>query len=129
MLTEADLDVKLDFDSVRAAGSFLGAGGLIVLDETVDIVEVMHIIERFLWNESCGQCTPCREGSGWITRILGRVLDGKGIPEDLDNIQRVGENITGKVICALGDTVGMVATSTLKKFRPEFEKRIQGGRP
>ena len=129
VLTAQELDVKMDFDSLRSVGSFLGAGGLIVLDETTDMVEVLHIIERFLWHESCGQCTPCREGSGWLTAILERLLAGGGADGDLKNIDRVGENITGKVICALGDTVGMVARSMLKKFPADFESRLKGARP
>jgi NADH-quinone oxidoreductase subunit F len=123
-LLEKDLDLKLDFDSIRAAGTFLGAGGMIVLDETVDAVEVAHNIERFLAHESCGQCTPCREGSFWNEEILERLLDGKGTPEDVPNMTRVGENITGKVICALGDTVGMVTRAYMSKFPEDFKKRV-----
>ncbi|TBR19285.1 NADH-quinone oxidoreductase subunit NuoF [bacterium] len=116
--------LKLDFDSLRGKGSFLGAGGVIVLDDTVDMVDVLFIIERFLWVESCGQCTPCREGSGWATRILDRMRKGLGAAEDPDNLVRIGENVTGKVICALGDTVGMVAMAMIKKYRADFEKRL-----
>lgn len=123
-LLEKDLDIALDFDSIRAAGTFLGAGGMIVLDETVDAVEVAHNIERFLAHESCGQCTPCREGSSWSERILERVLEGKGQAGDTENLARVGENITGKVICALGDTVGMVTRAYISKFPEDFKKRV-----
>ncbi|MEK7234905.1 MAG: NADH-quinone oxidoreductase subunit NuoF [Elusimicrobiota bacterium] len=122
-LLEKDLDLRLDFDSIRAAGTFLGAGGMVVLDETVDAVEVAHNIERFLAHESCGQCTPCREGSNWSERILGRLLAGKGEAGDVENLARVGENITGKVICALGDTVGMVTRAYIAKFPDDFRKR------
>src|SRR5207244_2557355 len=80
---EEALKVQMDFDSLRTVGSFLGAGGIVVLDETTDIPSVFHIIERFLEHESCGQCTPCREGSGWTKRILRRILDGQGTPEDI----------------------------------------------
>lgn len=123
-LLEKDLDIALDFDAIRAAGTFLGAGGMIVLDETVDAVEVAHNIERFLAHESCGQCTPCREGSNWSERILERVLEGKGQAGDTENLARVGENITGKVICALGDTVGMVTRAYISKFPDDFKKRV-----
>ncbi|MDE2144064.1 MAG: SLBB domain-containing protein [Elusimicrobia bacterium] len=126
-LLEKDLDLKLDFDSIRAAGTFLGAGGMIVLDETVDAVEVAHNVERFLTHESCGQCTPCREGSYWSQEILERVLDGKGTAEDLPNMIRLGENITGKVICALGDTVGVIARVWQQKFPEDFKKRVPNG--
>ncbi|MDE2144223.1 MAG: SLBB domain-containing protein [Elusimicrobia bacterium] len=126
-LLEKDLDLKLDFDSIRAAGTFLGAGGMIVLDETVDAVEVAHNIERFLTHESCGQCTPCREGSFWSEEILERILHGKGTAEDLPNLVRMGENITGKVICALGDTVGVIARVWQQKFPEDFKKRVPNG--
>ena len=126
-LLEKDLDLKLDFDSIRAAGTFLGAGGMIVLDETVDAVEVAHNIERFLTHESCGQCTPCREGSFWSEEILERILHGKGTAEDLPNLVRMGENITGKVICALGDTVGVIARVWQQKFPDDFKKRVPNG--
>ena len=123
-LTAAEIDVPMDFDSLRTVGSFLGAGGIVVLDETRDMVEVAHNIERFLAHESCGQCTPCREGSEWTTRILERVLGGAGTKADLPNLERVGENITGKVLCALGDTVGMAVRGYMKKFPEDFKKRV-----
>ncbi|MCM2303752.1 MAG: NADH-quinone oxidoreductase subunit F, partial [Elusimicrobia bacterium] len=123
-LLEKDLDIALDFDAIKAAGTMLGAGGMIVLDETVDAVEVAHNIERFLMHESCGQCTPCREGSNWSERILERMLEGKGEKGDTENLARVGENITGKVICALGDTVGMVTRAWIGKFPDDFKKRV-----
>lgn len=123
-LLEKDLDVSMDFDSIRAAGTMLGAGGMIVLDETVDAVEVAHNINRFLAHEACGQCTPCREGSAWNERILQRVLDGKGVAEDLPNLQRIGENISGKVICALGETVGVVSRAYMARFPDDFKKRV-----
>ncbi|HEX4046320.1 MAG TPA: NADH-ubiquinone oxidoreductase-F iron-sulfur binding region domain-containing protein [Elusimicrobiota bacterium] len=126
-LLEKDLDLALDFDAIRAAGTFLGAGGMIVLDETADAVEVAHNIERFLTHESCGQCTPCREGSFWSEEILERLMDGKGTAEDMPNLTRVGENITGKVICALGDTVGVVTRAYMSKFPEDFKKRIPHG--
>ncbi len=126
-LLEKDLDLALDFDSIRAAGTFLGAGGMIVLDETADAVAVAHNIERFLAHESCGQCTPCREGSFWSEQILERLLDGKGAAEDMANLARVGENITGKVICALGDTVGVVTRAYMSKFPEDFKKRVPHG--
>lgn len=125
-LLEKDLDLALDFDAIRAAGTFLGAGGMIVLDETADAVEVAHNIERFLAHESCGQCTPCREGSFWSEEILERILGGKGTADDVPNLTRVGENITGKVICALGDTVGMVTRAYISKFPDDFKRKVDG---
>ncbi len=123
-LTAEEASVPMDFDSLRGVGSFLGAGGIVILDETRDMAEVAHNIERFLSHESCGQCTPCREGSEWTVRILDRILEGKGVPRDLPNLTRIGENITGKVICALGDTVGMVTRGYMKKFPKDFEGKI-----
>lgn len=123
-LLEKDLDIALDFDSVRAAGTFLGAGGMIVLDETVDAVEVAHNINRFLAHESCGQCTPCREGSAWNERILERMLEGKATVDDPPNLTRVGENVAGKVICALGETVGVVTRAYMSRFPEDFKKRV-----
>jgi NADH-quinone oxidoreductase subunit F len=120
-----DLDTPMDFDSVRMKGSFLGAGGIVVLNDTRDMAETAHNIERFLTHESCGQCTPCREGSEWTTLILERLLRGRGRRSDLPNLQRVGENITGKVICALGDTVGMVTRAYMKKFPKDFDGKVQ----
>jgi NADH-quinone oxidoreductase subunit F len=87
-------------------------------------VEVAHNIERFLTHESCGQCTPCREGSNWSERILERMLEGKGEAKDIENLSRVGDNITGKVICALGDTVGMVLKGYISRYPDDFKKRV-----
>ncbi|MBI5210775.1 MAG: NADH-quinone oxidoreductase subunit NuoF [Elusimicrobia bacterium] len=119
-LSADDLDLPMDFDSVRGKGSFLGAGGIIVLDETADMVEVVRLIIEFLSHESCGQCTPCREGSVWTERILERMLEGAGRPGDPANLERVAGNVTGRTICALGDTVGIVLKAYLKKFPEEF---------
>ncbi|MBI5241731.1 MAG: NADH-quinone oxidoreductase subunit NuoF [Elusimicrobia bacterium] len=124
VLTADELDTPMDFEGPRAKGTFLGAGGVIVLDETADMVMVAHNIERFLAHESCGQCTPCRQGSYWHERILERGLSGGGTAEDLATLERAGENITGKVICALGDTVGVVTRALMKKFPEDFKARF-----
>jgi NADH-quinone oxidoreductase subunit F len=124
VLTADELDTPMDFEGPRAKGTFLGAGGVIVLDETADMVMVAHNIERFLAHESCGQCTPCRQGSYWHERILERGLSGGGTAEDLATLERVGDNITGKVICALGDTVGVVTRALMKKFPEDFRARF-----
>jgi NADH:ubiquinone oxidoreductase subunit F (NADH-binding)/NADH:ubiquinone oxidoreductase subunit E len=123
-LTVPETTVPMEFDSLRTVGSFLGAGGIIALNDTVDMSEVLYIIQRFLHHESCGQCTPCREGAGWSERILHRIQMGSGVPEDLPNLNRIGGNIMGKVICALGDTVGMASMAYLKKFGADFEARL-----
>ena len=121
VLAEQEIGLAMDFDGLRTAGSFLGAGGVVVLDESVNMAQVAHNIERFLAHESCGQCTPCREGSEWTVRILERILEGGGQKEDIKNLERIGENITGKVICALGDTVGLATRAFIKKFPQDFE--------
>ncbi len=121
VLTAAEVGVAMDFESLRTVGSFKGAGGVVVLDETVNMAMVAHNIERFLAHESCGQCTPCREGSAWTVRILDRILAGEGDAFDLENLDRMGENITGRVICALGDTVGFVTRACLQKFPEDFQ--------
>jgi len=123
-----ELEMPMDFDGPKKFGTFLGAGGVVVMDETVNMAEVAHNTERFLSHESCGQCTPCREGSNWTVRILERLFSGGGVAEDLPNITRMGENITGKVICALGDTVGAVARAYLKKFPKDFESYLSGAK-
>ena len=94
------------------------------MDESVDMVEVLFVIERFLSHESCGQCTPCREGSRWIKRILERMLAGRGASDDADNLLRLADNITGKVICALGDSAGMAARAMVAKFPEDFKKYL-----
>ncbi|MBI5242926.1 MAG: NADH-quinone oxidoreductase subunit NuoF [Elusimicrobia bacterium] len=124
LTAEEAAKARMDFDGLRSAGSSLGAGGLVVLDETADMVETLHIIERFLRHESCGQCAPCREGSGWVARILSRILEGNGIPEDLGNLSRISGNVAGRVICALGDSVGMAAKAMIEKFPEDFRRRI-----
>ncbi|MGH9334673.1 MAG: NADH-quinone oxidoreductase subunit NuoF, partial [Vicinamibacteria bacterium] len=128
VLTPSEIDVPMDFDGLRSVGSFKGAGGVIVLDETADMALVAHNIERFLAHESCGQCTPCREGSEWTVAILDRILDRHGDPSDLENLDRMGENITGKVICALGDTVGVVTRAFMKKFPEDFRGKVGASR-
>jgi NADH-quinone oxidoreductase subunit F len=128
VMTADELDTPMDFEGPRAKGTFLGAGGVIVLDETADMVMVAHNIERFLAHESCGQCTPCRQGSYWHERILERGLSGGGTSEDLAALERAGENITGKVICALGDTVGVVTRALMKKFPEDFKAKFPAER-
>jgi NADH-quinone oxidoreductase subunit F len=118
----------LDFDSIAKAGSMLGSGAVIVMDETVCMVKALERLSYFYFEESCGQCTPCREGTGWLYRIVHRIEHGQGRPEDLDELIRIGNNIGGRTICALGDAaVGPVA-SFVKHFRKEFEYHIENKR-
>ncbi len=118
----------LDFDSIAKAGSMLGSGAVIVMDDSVCMVKALERLSYFYFEESCGQCTPCREGTGWLYRIIHRIEHGKGRPEDLDELLRIGKNIAGNTICALGEAaVGPVA-SFVKHFRKEFEYHIENKR-
>ncbi len=122
---EVMMDVNMDYDSIAKAGSLLGAGSVIVMDETTCMVRVLARISHFYYEESCGQCTPCREGTGWLSRILHRVEHGQGRPEDLDLLTDVASKIEGRTICALGDAAAMPVTSFIRNFRDEFEYHIR----
>ncbi len=119
------MDLTMDFDAITKAGSMLGSGAVIVMDETTCMVRALERLSYFYFEESCGQCTPCREGTGWMYRIIQRIEHGQGRPEDLDELVRIGKNIGGHTICALGEAaVGPVA-SFVKHFRKEFEYHIE----
>jgi NADH-quinone oxidoreductase subunit F len=124
---ETMLGLDMDYDSISKAGSMLGSGAVIVMDDTTDMVKVLRRISRFYYAESCGQCTPCREGTGWLYRMLCRIVDGEGRPEDLDRLDNVASKIEGRTICALGDAAAMPVRSFIKHFRPEFEYYIKHG--
>jgi NADH-quinone oxidoreductase subunit F len=113
-------NINMDFDSLAKAGSMLGSGAVIVLDEDTCMVRLLARISEFYYDESCGQCTPCREGTGWMTRLLHRIMNGHGVSEDLDKLDNIAENIMGRTICALGDAAAMPVRSFIKYFRPEF---------
>ena len=117
--------LDMDYDSLRAAGSALGSGAVIVMDETTSMVSVLRRISRFYYAESCGQCTPCREGTGWLYRTLCRIEAGQGTMADLDLLKDVADNIEGRTICALGDAAAWPVQSFLKHFRAEFEHHIE----
>lgn len=123
----ADLIMKanMDYDELSQLGSMLGAGSVIVMDETTCMVNMLRRISQFYYDESCGQCTPCREGTGWLFRILDRIEKGEGLPSDLDLLDDVADKIMGRTICALGDAAAMPVQSFIKHFRPEFEYHIQ----
>ncbi|MDA3869629.1 MAG: NADH-quinone oxidoreductase subunit NuoF [Gammaproteobacteria bacterium] len=112
---------NMDYDSVVAAGSMLGSGAVIVMDESTDMVKALQRISRFYYSESCGQCTPCREGTGWLYRMLTRIVEGKGTHEEIARLDDVASKIEGRTICALGDAAAMPVRSFLKHFREEFE--------
>lgn len=116
--------LDMDYDSISKAGSMLGAGSVIVMEEGTCMVQVLRRISYFYYEESCGQCTPCREGTGWLYRVLNRLVEGQGQPEDLRLLEEVAGNIMGRTICALGDAAAMPVQSFLKHFRSEFEAYI-----
>jgi NADH-quinone oxidoreductase subunit F len=124
---EVMMKVNMDYDSLAKAGSYLGSGGLIVMDDTTCMVKALRRISRFYYSESCGQCTPCREGTGWLYRVLTRIVEGKGALEDLARLDDVASKIEGRTICALGDAAAMPVRSFIKHFRPEFEYYIEHG--
>ncbi len=119
------MECTMDYDSIAKAGSMLGSGAVIVMDETTDMVVALRRIARFYYSESCGQCTPCREGTGWLYRMLGRIIDGKGRPEDIEHLVDVAHKIEGRTICALGDAAAMPVWSFIKHFRHEFEHYVE----
>jgi len=122
------MDLTMDYDSISAAGSMLGAGSVIVMDETTCMVKALARMSYFYYEESCGQCTPCREGTGWLWRTVQRIEDGKGRAEDLDMLDDVASKIMGHTICALGDAAAMPVASFIQHYRDEFKYHIDHGR-
>ncbi len=121
---EIMMDVTMDYDAIAQAGSMLGSGAVIVMDDTVCMVKVLDRISYFYYEESCGQCTPCREGTGWMHRVVHRIETGKGASEDLDLLDDVAKKIMGRTICALGDAAAMPVAGFIKHFRDEFQYHI-----
>jgi len=121
---EIALNLTMDYDAISRAGSMLGSGAVIVMDETTCMVKVLARIAHFYFEESCGQCSPCREGTGWLSRVLHRIATGNGVMSDLELLDQVAENMMGRTICALGDAAAMPIRSFLKHFREEFEFHI-----
>ncbi len=119
---------NMDYDSLMKAGSMLGAGSVIVMDEDTSMVRVLERISYFYYEESCGQCTPCREGTGWLYRVINRIRTGRGRPQDLDLLVDMANKIEGRTICALGDAAAWPVQSFMKHFRHEFEAMIKGKR-
>jgi NADH-quinone oxidoreductase subunit F len=124
VLKADEIDVALDFESTRDAGTMLGSGGVIVMDDTVSMPEALEVISRFYAHESCGQCTPCREGTGWTYKILHRMNHGRGTKGDLEALLDLANNMDGTTICPLGSAAAWPIQAMLKKFPEEFEKLI-----
>ena len=119
------MSTDMDYDSISKAGSMLGSGAVIVMDDTRCMVKSLLRLSYFYMHESCGQCTPCREGTGWLWRMIDRIEHGKGKPADLDLLNSVSDNIQGRTICALGDAAAMPVRAMLKHFRDEFEYHVE----
>ena len=123
-----EIDVAMDFDSLKAAGTMAGSGGVIVMDETTSIVQALDSAARFFADESCGQCSPCREGTGWVHRILRRIIDGQGSLRDLDELLAIAGDMEGNTICVFADAAAWPVQSYITKFRDEFEEYISSGK-
>jgi len=119
------MDITMDYDALQAAGSSLGTGSLLIMDDSVCMVRLLRRISRFYHSESCGQCTPCREGTGWLHRMLNRIIDGEGKLEDIDRLVGVANKIEGHTICALGDAAAWPVQSFLKHFSHEFKYMVE----
>jgi NADH-quinone oxidoreductase subunit F len=127
VVTSEHLDVKLDFDSLAAIGTMLGSGAVIVMDDTTCMVQVALRLTRFYRHESCGQCTPCREGLGWMVKILEGIESGKGSPNDMGLLIDISSEISGKTLCPMGDAAVIPVQSTIRRFREEYELHFEAG--
>jgi NADH-quinone oxidoreductase subunit F len=125
VLRPEELDVTMSFDDLAAAGSMLGSAGVIVMDDTVCMVDALCNLARFYHHESCGQCTPCRQGCGWLHSLLTRLENGGGVPEDIPLIAEMADSIEGHTICPLGDAAAMPARSFVGKFQDEFRAHVE----
>jgi len=127
ILRAEEIDIDMDFDSVAKAGSMLGSAGIIVMDDTTCMVRVLRTISHFYHHESCGQCSPCREGTGWLEKILARIDDGEGSEDDLRVLDEVAAGMAGNTVCVLADAAAMPVRSFLKKFGDEFAAHVRDG--
>lgn len=125
---EIAMEMDMDYDSIAKAGSMLGAGSVIIMDDSTCMVRALARLSHFYYEESCGQCTPCREGTGWLARVVHRIEHGQGKPDDLALLDDVANRVGGRTICALGDAAAMPVRSFIKHFRPEFEFHIEHGK-
>ncbi|MFV9929739.1 MAG: NADH-quinone oxidoreductase subunit NuoF [Rickettsia endosymbiont of Haemaphysalis japonica] len=125
LLPQSLCEVDMDFDSLRTAGSGLGTGGIIVMDQSTDIIYAIARLSKFYMHESCGQCTPCREGTGWMWRVMMRLVKGKAKKSEIDELLNVAKEIEGHTICALGDAAAWPIQGLIRHFRSEIEARIK----
>ncbi len=122
---EVMMETNMDYDSIQKAGSLLGSGAVVVMDETTCMVRMLQRIARFYYSESCGQCTPCREGTGWLYRVITRIINGQGNMDDIDRLLAVANKIEGHTICALGEAAAWPVQGMLKHYRHEFEYMVK----
>jgi NADH-quinone oxidoreductase subunit F len=116
--------ITMDADSLRTVGTYMGTAGMCILDEDTDMVRFLRRIAHFYHHESCGQCTPCREGTGWMEKLIARIDDGHGEMKDLDLLLDLCDNMEGRTVCALADAAAWPVRNTIQRFRSEFEKKI-----
>jgi NADH-quinone oxidoreductase subunit F len=128
VLTAAELDVPYDFEAMAKAGSMLGSGAIIVVDDSTPILDVALKVAKFYAHESCGKCTPCREGTNWTVKMLQRMESGDATPMDLEIMAGVQENIIGNCLCVLGDAMAMPIGSIIERFREELQEQIERSR-
>jgi NADH-quinone oxidoreductase subunit F len=121
---EEAMDMTLDYESIASKGSMLGSGGMMILDDTRDLVAVLHNLAHFYADESCGQCTPCREGTGWVEKILHNYIHNHASRDDLSRLSRISDNMLGRTICVLADSIAMIAHSYMKKFPEDFDRYL-----
>src|SRR5688500_5289884 len=124
MLAAHEIDIAMDYESVAAAGTMLGTASVIIMDETTDIVKATRRMVDFYAHESCGQCTPCREGTAWMSKIMRRIENGMGRPEDIQHLLELGRNMTGTTICVLSDSCAAPVNSSIEKFRSEYDAKL-----
>ena len=128
MLTEQHLDVKMDYNSLVAAGTMLGSGAVMVMDETVNLVQATYTLVRFFAHESCGKCTPCREGTAWLYQVYKRLMHGEGKADDIDLLLYICDTVKGKCFCPLGEGAIQPVLSSIKYFRGDYEEWIKSGK-
>jgi NADH-quinone oxidoreductase subunit F len=129
ILSATEIDIALDYESVAKAGSMLGTASVIVMDDATNMVKQVRRIVEFYAHESCGQCTPCREGTAWMARILRRIEKGDGRPEDLETLAELSRNMTGTTICVLSDSAAAPVLSSMRKFRGEYDALMRRDEP
>ncbi|MDH5270203.1 MAG: NADH-quinone oxidoreductase subunit NuoF [Candidatus Krumholzibacteria bacterium] len=129
LTAEEARNVNLDYESIATAGSMVGSGAIMVLDEDTCVVRALEVVLRFYAHESCGQCPPCREGTYWMYQLVSRIRAGRGRPEDIDTLLAICPDMTGRTVCVLADSAAIPTASYIKKFRPEFEAYIDKANP